>query len=114
MNTRRNAARSLEVEISNAGVPPHGSLVPPLEIDVNDDQDPVDPPLMDGAIRYAFFQMPRSITTQAQAATTQAQAMTVEDNWEVIPRATQQVITMPSRLRDFTRMNSPYFLWVQG
>ena len=44
MNTRRNAARRLEEEIANAGVPPCGDQVPPLENDVNDDQALVNPP----------------------------------------------------------------------
>ncbi|XP_069148101.1 uncharacterized protein [Solanum lycopersicum] len=43
-NTRRNATRRLEEEIVNAEVPPRGDQVPPLEEDVNDDQDPANPP----------------------------------------------------------------------
>ena len=46
MNTWRNAARRLEEEISNAGAPLRGKLVPPLEEDANVDQAPVDPPLL--------------------------------------------------------------------
>ena len=57
--------------------------------------------------------MCQAITTQSQAATTQAQAMTAQANWEVVPRGHQQVATMASPLRDFTRLNPPYFLWVQ-
>ena len=58
MNTRRNVARRLEEEIANAGVPPHGDQVPPLEEDVNDDQAPVNPyPLTDENIKDALFQM---------------------------------------------------------
>ena len=43
MNTRRNIAQRLEKEIVNAVVPPHGDKVPPLEKDINDNQDPVNP-----------------------------------------------------------------------
>ena len=76
MNTRRNASQILEKEIANAGVPPHGDQVPPLEEDVNDDQAMVNPPpLMDENIRASFFQMAQDITTQTQVATTQAQSM---------------------------------------
>ena len=58
MNTRWNAARRLEEEISNAGVPPHGEKVPPLEEDANVEQAPVNPPiLMDENIRTALLQM---------------------------------------------------------
>ena len=55
MNTRSNAARRLDAEISNAGDPPCGDQVPPLDEDMNDDKAPVDPPLTDGAIRYSLF-----------------------------------------------------------
>ena len=53
--------------------------------------------------------MSQSITTQAQDATTQAQAMTAQANREVVPRVNQQLSTMASRLRDFTRLNPPTF-----
>ena len=70
MNTQRNATRGLEKEIANAEVPPRGDQVPPLEEQVNYDQATVDPPpLTDGAVRAALFQMNQAITTQAQAAT---------------------------------------------
>ncbi|XP_069148033.1 uncharacterized protein [Solanum lycopersicum] len=66
----------LEEEIANAGAPPRGDQVPPLEEGVNDDQTPVNPPpLMDDNIRSTLFQMAQAITTQAQAATAQAQSM---------------------------------------
>lgn len=65
--------------------------------------------MTDGAIKAALFQMAQAITTQAQGPTTQAQAMTTQANREVVPRANQQVATMASRLRDFTRMNPPTF-----
>ena len=67
------------------------------------------PPLMNENIRDSLFQIPQSINTQAQATTTQAQAMTAQANSEVIPRAHQQVTTMASHVRDFTRMNPPTF-----
>ena len=53
MNTRRNEAQRLEEEISNAGVPPRGDQVPPLEEDANR------PPLMNEAIRADIIQYPK-------------------------------------------------------
>ena len=62
--------------MTNAGVPPLSVQVPLIEEETNDKQDLVDPPpLMNGAIRAALFQMSQDITTQAEAANTQAQAM---------------------------------------
>ena len=55
MNTRRNTTRRLEEDFASAVVLPCGDQVPPLEEDVNDDQAPVDPPLVDCAIRYGLF-----------------------------------------------------------
>ena len=110
MNTQRNASRRLEEEISNAGVPPRGEQVPPLEEDANVEQAPTNPPsFMDENIRTALLQMYQAITTQEQASTIQAQAMMVQANWEVMPRPRQQITTMASHLRDFTRMNPPTF-----
>ena len=72
---------------------------------MNDDQDQVNsPPLTDENIWVVLFVTVQDITTQAQSATTQAQAVTVKAN-----RAHQQVATMTSRLRDFTRMNLSTF-----
>ena len=72
MNTLRTAARRLDEEISNARVPPRGNQVPPLEEVPNDDQAPVNPPpLTDGDIRAALFQMSEAITTQEQVVTTE-------------------------------------------
>ena len=51
--------------------------------------------------------MTQAITTQAQAATTQAQSMTTQANQEFVPRANEQVATISSIQRDFTRMNTP-------
>ena len=56
------------------------------------------PPLMDGDKRSALIQL-------AQAVTVQAQAMTAQANQEVVTRPHQEVTTMASCLRDFTRMN---------
>ncbi|XP_069154426.1 uncharacterized protein [Solanum lycopersicum] len=53
--------------------------------------------------------MAQAMTTQAQVATIQSQAMTAQANREVAPRVYQQVSTMASRLRDFTRINPPTF-----
>ena len=57
----------------------------------------------------AFLQMAQAITTQAKVITTLAQAMMTQANWEVVPRGFQHVIPMASRLRDFTKINSPMF-----
>ena len=66
MNTQRNASRRLEEEISNAGVPPRGEQVPPLEEDANVDQALVNlPPLMDEDIRASLIQLPQDATVQA-------------------------------------------------
>ena len=48
MNTRRNASRRLEEEISNAGPPPYGEQVPPLSEDANVEQAPTKPSTYDG------------------------------------------------------------------
>ena len=57
---------------------------------------------MDGDIRDALIQL-------AQDATVQAQAMTAQATWDFAPCPHQQVTTMASHLRDFTRMNPPTF-----
>lgn len=62
MNTWINATERQEKEIANAGDPPHGDKDPPLDEDMNDSQDPVNPLLTDGAIMDALFQMSQSIT----------------------------------------------------
>ena len=57
-NTRRNTARRLEEEISNAADPPHGDQVPPLEEDTDGDPTPVNPPhFTDCDIRAALIQL---------------------------------------------------------
>ncbi|TMW82940.1 hypothetical protein EJD97_003784 [Solanum chilense] len=79
MNTRRNATGRLDREIANAGVPPRDDQVPPIEEVANDYQTPVN------------------------------QAITAQSNREVVPLATLHVVSMASRLRNFTRMNPPTF-----
>lgn len=63
--------------------------------------------MADVDVREAFLQMDQAITTQAQVITTQAQAMTTQAYREVVPRGHQQVSTMASHLRDFTKINPP-------
>ena len=60
-------------------------------------------------MRDILAQMDQAMTTQAQAATVQAQAMMAQGNRDVSLRPHQQVTTMASRLRNFTRMNPPTF-----
>ena len=85
------------------GAPPHGEQVPPLDKDANMEQAPANPPpLKGGDISVALIQL-------AQVATIQAQAVTAQANQDVAPRPHQQVTTMASCLRDFTRMNCPTF-----
>ena len=102
MNTRRNVAQRLEEEIANVGALSCGEKVPPLEQDVNVEQEPLDPPpFTDKNIRTSLLQLAQDITTQAQAATTQAQSMMAQEIREVVPRFHRQVTTMASRIRDF-------------
>ena len=110
MNTRRNVAQRLEEEVANARDSPHDDQAPPLEENANVDQAPANPPPMtEVEMRDIIYQMSQAITTQEQASTIQAQAMMVQANWEVMPRPHQQITTMASHLRDFTRMNLPTF-----
>ena len=60
-------------------------------------------------MRVILAQMSQYMNTQAQAVTVQAQDMTAQANREIVPRPHQQVTTMASYLRDFTRMNPPTF-----
>ena len=88
--------------------PPHDDQVPPLGENSNVDQAPANPPTMtEVEMRNIISQMAQSMTTQAQAATVQAQAMMTQANREIAPHSHQQVTTMASPLRDFTRMNPP-------
>ena len=58
MNTQRNAARRLEEEVANAGVPPHDEQVPPLEEDANVEKAPANPPPMtEGEMKAILDQM---------------------------------------------------------
>ena len=51
--------------------------------------------------------MAQDINTQAQVTTTEAYDMKSKANQEVVPRENQQVATMTSHIRDFSRMNPP-------
>ena len=110
MNTRRNVAQRVEEEITNAGAPPHGEQVPPLEENANVDQALANtPPMTEVDMRAILDQMVQDMTTQAQAAMVEAQAMTTQANRDVAPCPHQKVTTMASRLRDFPRMKPPTF-----
>ena len=60
-------------------------------------------------MRAILAQMDQAMTNQAQVAIVQAKAMTAQVNQDVAPRPHQQVTTMASRRRHFTRMNHPTF-----
>ncbi|XP_069143478.1 uncharacterized protein [Solanum lycopersicum] len=110
MHTRRNAERRHEEEIANARGSSHGYEAPPLDEDANIEHASVNPPpLMDQNIRTTLIQMAQAIITQAQSSTTQDQAMKNQANREVVPHPHQQVTNMAFCLRDFTRMNPPFF-----
>ena len=95
--------RILEEEVGNVGALPHGEQVPPLEENANVNQAPANPPpMMEAEIRDILAQ-------KAQGMTTQAQAMTAQANRDVAPRPHQQVTTMASYIRDFTRIYPPTF-----
>ena len=55
---------------------------------------------MDGYIRSSLIQL-------SQDDTVQAQDMMAQANRDIVPRPHQQITTMTSRQRDFTRMNPP-------
>ena len=62
MNTQRNAARRLEEEVANAGAPPCGDQVPPLEENANVDQAPANPlPMMEAEMRGIVAQMAQAL-----------------------------------------------------
>ena len=62
----------LEEETTNAGAPPRGEQVPPLEEDANMEQAPDNsPPLTNGDIRVAFIQLAQAYIVQSQAMTAQ-------------------------------------------
>ncbi|TMX05330.1 hypothetical protein EJD97_024530 [Solanum chilense] len=65
--------------------------------------------MTEAEMRDILDQMAQAMTTQAQPATVQDQALTAQANRDVAPRLHQQVTTMASCLRDFTRMNPPTF-----
>ena len=60
-------------------------------------------------MRVIIAKMAQAMITQAQAATVQAQAMTTQANRDVAPCPLQQVTSIASHLRKFTRMNPPTF-----
>ena len=53
--------------------------------------------------------MARAITINLQAAITEDQYMTAQANWEKVPHPYQQVSTMATCFKDFTRMYPPTF-----
>ena len=60
-------------------------------------------------MRTILVRIAKAMTTQAQAATVQAQAMKVQANRDISPHPHQQVTTVDSNLRDFSRINPPIF-----
>ena len=60
-------------------------------------------------MRDILYQMAKAMSTQAQAATVQVEATLAQANQDVAPRPHQQVTTMASRLRDFTRIKPTTF-----
>ena len=76
MNTQRDAAKTLQKEIANAGALSCGDQVPSLKEDVNDYQASVDPLfLMNCPTNDALFELAQVITTKSQVVTTQEQSM---------------------------------------
>ena len=82
MSTRRAAARRVEEDLSNAGVPPQGNQDPP-----QDNQAPqgsqalvIPPTMTDGEIRSSLVTLDKTMTTQAQAVATQAQSIMTQAN----------------------------------
>ena len=111
MTTRKEAARRVEKEIENGGVPPHDNQAPSQEQVPLCGKALVNPPIMsDGEISATFLNLTKFMDNQAQVITTQAQAMMTQANREVAPHVNQNSITMASRLRDFSRMNPPMFI----
>ena len=49
------------------------------------------------------------MTSQSQATMVQAQAMMIKDNRDIAPHPYQEVTTMASCLKDFSRINPPNF-----
>ena len=72
MAFRRAAARTVEEETTNEGVPSQGNQAPPQEQVPLIAKAPVNPPVMkDGEIRAAFLNLIQVMTTQSQVITTQ-------------------------------------------
>ena len=61
INTRRNMARKLEEEVANAGAPPCGDQVPPLEENANVDQAPANPLPTEAGMRGIVAQMAQAL-----------------------------------------------------
>ena len=81
MTTRRAAARRVEEEIANAGVPPLDNQVSPQEQAPLGDQALVNPPFMtEGDIWTTFINFLNPMNTQAQAVSTQAQVVMAQAN----------------------------------
>ena len=60
-------------------------------------------------MRAIFTEMAQFMTTQAQVAMIQAQDTMTQANQDVSPRPYQQVTTVSTHIRKFTRMNPPIF-----
>ncbi|TMX04331.1 hypothetical protein EJD97_009754, partial [Solanum chilense] len=102
--------RRLQEEVANAGASPHDEQVPPLEENTNVDKAPANPtPMMEAEMRNILAQMAKAMPSQAQPATVQSQSMMSQANRDTAPRSYQQVTSMTSRVRDFSRMNPPTF-----
>ena len=92
------------------GAPSHDEQVPPLDENATVNKAPANPPpTMEAHMRSILSQMVQVMTTQAQATKVQAQAMTTQANRDVAPCPHQQVTSIASHLREFTRMNPPTF-----
>ena len=108
MNNRRNKNRRLQEEVAKAGGPPHDEKLPPLEENANVDKAPANPtPMMEAEMRNILAQMDKEMPSQAQAATVQAQSMMAQANRDTALHSHQQVTSMTSRVRDFSRKNPP-------
>ena len=111
MTTRNAAARRVEEDLANVGVPPKYNQVPPQDNQVPPQVQTLvlPPPMTDGETWSTFLTLDQPIPTKEQAVSTQVHAMAAHANMEVEPCVQQNSSTMVSRLRDFTRMNPPMF-----
>ena len=114
MNTRRNATRRVEQEITNVGVPPSGDQVPPLEEDVNDDQGQVNPPpLRDENIRVSILQMSQVITTSRNCHYSIPKLGGPSSSVVYTPNTPTSCYYRLSS-KGFHLDESSYFLWIKG